>query len=173
MHGCYMYKPIHRLITSLRTLATPLVLWDNTISLCMVGQNDKRSSYTNLGAWSIQVEDQYLVIIDSTFKVVIYSLNMTKVTLLGALKYAQLKLYNIVLWQRLTHKVVIPGPLRWNHEETKESIRQQHLHSLIVWRQVTMRIITGVFIIPPPVISWWCQLVRCQWTWPRCETIRI
>lgn len=64
--------------------------------------------------------------------------------------------------QTLTHEVVVPGALSWNHEETKETIREQHLHLLVVGGQVAMGIIASVLVIATPLKTKRSQLVGCQ-----------
>ena len=62
----------------------------------------------------------------------------------------------------LTHEVVVPGALCWDHEETKETIREQHLHLLIVGRQVAMRVVTSVLVISSPLKAQRSQLVGSE-----------
>lgn len=61
-----------------------------------------------------------------------------------------------------THKVVVPGDLTRNHEESEETIREQHLHSLIVGRQITFRIVALVCVLSTPLVATWRQLVGCE-----------
>lgn len=61
-----------------------------------------------------------------------------------------------------THKVVVPGDLTRNHEESEETIREQHLHSLIVGRQITFRIVALVCVLSTPLVATWRQFVGCE-----------
>ena len=53
----------------------------------------------------------------------------------------------------LTHEIVIPGSLGWDHEEAQEPIRKKHLHLLIVGGQVAMGIVASVLVATPPLIT--------------------
>ena len=61
-----------------------------------------------------------------------------------------------------THEVVVPGALCWDHEETKETIGEQHLHLLIVGRQVAMRVVASVLVISSPLKAQRSQLVSSE-----------
>jgi len=50
----------------------------------------------------------------------------------------------------LTHKVVVPRALNRDHEVAKKSVRQKHLHSLIVRWQITFRIVSAIGILSSP-----------------------
>lgn len=62
----------------------------------------------------------------------------------------------------LTHEVVVPGALRWHHEEAKEAVRQQHLHPLVVGRQVALGVVALVRVLPAPLVAAGSQLVGRQ-----------
>ena len=70
----------------------------------------------------------------------------------------------------LTHEVIVPGALSGNHEESQESVRKKHLNLLIVRGQVTVRVVTSVFVLTTPVITRGGELVRCQGAGTRRET---
>lgn len=64
--------------------------------------------------------------------------------------------------ETLTHKVEVPRALGWDHEETKETVREQHLHLLIVGGEVAMGIVASVLVIAAPLKPERSQLVGCQ-----------
>lgn len=51
---------------------------------------------------------------------------------------------------KLTHKVVISAPLTMHHEVSEEAIREQHLHSLVVARQVAFKVVPAVRVASAP-----------------------
>jgi len=61
-----------------------------------------------------------------------------------------------------THKVVVPARLCRNHEESQEAITEQHLHTLIVGGEVTLRVVACVLVLSPPLIARGSQLVGCE-----------
>lgn len=71
---------------------------------------------------------------------------------------------------QLTHEVVIPGPLRWDHEEAEEAIRQQHLHPLVMGWQVALGVVPFVRVLPAPLVAAWGQFVGCQRARAWCKT---
>lgn len=75
------------------------------------------------------------------------------------------------LWL-LTHKVIVPGNLTGHHEEAQEPIRQQHLHSLIVGRQVAFGVVALVRVLSAPLVAAGRQLVRCERARARGEAER-
>ena len=54
---------------------------------------------------------------------------------------------------RLTHEVIVPRPLSWHHEESKEAIGEKHLYLLIVGGQVAMRVVSRVLVVPAPLVA--------------------
>lgn len=70
----------------------------------------------------------------------------------------------------LTHEVVVPGNLARHHEEAKETVRQEHLYSFVVRRQVTFGVITLICVLPTPLIPTRSQLVCRQRAGTRGET---
>ena len=52
-----------------------------------------------------------------------------------------------------THEVVIPRALRWHHKEAQKSIREQHLHTLIMTRQVAFGVIALIRVLSTPFIA--------------------
>lgn len=72
----------------------------------------------------------------------------------------------------LTHEVEVPRALGGNHKESKETIRQQHLHFLVVRREVTPGIVPSVLVVPTPVVTRGGQFVGRQGTRTRSETER-
>lgn len=63
---------------------------------------------------------------------------------------------------RLTHEVVVPGHLPGHHEEAQEAVREQHLHSLIVGRQVAFGVVAFVRVLSAPLVATGRQLVGCE-----------
>lgn len=72
----------------------------------------------------------------------------------------------------LTHKVIIPRALSWDHKETQKSIREQHLDLLIVRWQVTMWVVASVFVVATPLIAKRSQLVGSKGAGARGEAGR-
>lgn len=72
----------------------------------------------------------------------------------------------------LTHEVVVPGSLRWNHEEAEEAIREQHLHPLVVGWQVALGVVPFVRVLPAPLVAARGQFVGCQGAGARGKTER-
>ena len=62
----------------------------------------------------------------------------------------------------LTHEIVIPGTLGRDHEESQETVRQEHLHLLVVGGQVPVGIVARVLVVPSPLVARGCQFVRRQ-----------
>ena len=62
----------------------------------------------------------------------------------------------------LTHEVVVPGALCWDHEEPEEAIREQHLHLLVVGGQVAVRVVARVLVVAAPLKAERSQLVGRQ-----------
>lgn len=62
----------------------------------------------------------------------------------------------------LTHEVEVPGPLRWDHEEAQEPIREQHLDPFVVGRHISLGVVALVCVLPAPVITTGSQLVGRQ-----------
>jgi len=60
---------------------------------------------------------------------------------------------------RLTHEIEVPRPLSRHHEEAKESIRQQHLHFLVMRGEVATWVVPCIFIVASPFEARWCQFV--------------
>ena len=73
---------------------------------------------------------------------------------------------------QLTHEVVVPGPLRWDHEEAEEAIREQHLHALVMGWQVALGVVPLVRVLPAPLVAARGQLVGRQRAGARCKTGR-
>lgn len=72
----------------------------------------------------------------------------------------------------LTHKVVVPGHLTRNHEEAQEAVREQHLHPLVVGRQVAFGVVALVCVLPAPLIAAGGELVRGERAGARGEAGR-
>ena len=70
----------------------------------------------------------------------------------------------------LTHEVVVPGALGRHHEEAEEAIGQQHLHLLVVGRQVAARVVARVLVVAAPVVTGRRQFVGGQRARARRET---
>ena len=77
---------------------------------------------------------------------------------------------SIILYA-LTHEVVVPGSLGRRHEETEEAVGQQHLHALVVGRQVALGVVTRVRVLTSPLPACWGQLVGRQRAGTGCETV--
>lgn len=71
-----------------------------------------------------------------------------------------------------THEVEVPGPLRWDHEEAQEPIREQHLDPLVVGGHVSLGVVALVCVLPAPVITTGSQLVGRQGAGSGCEAGR-
>lgn len=71
---------------------------------------------------------------------------------------------------QLTHEVVVPGALCWDHEEAEEAVGQEHLHPLIVGGEVTLGIVPFVRVLPAPLVPARGQFVGCQRAGARGET---
>ena len=62
-------------------------------------------------------------------------------------KFFRVGQMQIVLHLRIVpyaHKVVVPRSGGWHHEEAQKLIRQQHLHTLVVGRQITFGIVASI-----------------------------
>ena len=62
------------------------------------------------------------------------------------------------------HEVVVPGPLRRDHEEAEESVGQEHLDFLVVARQVALRVVALVGVVLAPLEAAGGQFVGRQRT---------
>ena len=69
---------------------------------------------------------------------------------------------SLVCKYTLTHKVVVPGALCWDHEEAEETVREQHLHLLIVGGKVAVRVVASVLVVPSPLKAQRSQLVGSE-----------
>lgn len=74
--------------------------------------------------------------------------------------------------RQLTHEVVVPGPLCWDHEEAEEAIGQQHLHPLVMGGQVALGVVPFVRVLPAPLVATGGQFVGCQRAGTRRKTER-
>ena len=70
------------------------------------------------------------------------------------------------------HEVVVPGALQRRHEEAEEAVTQQHLHLLVVRRQVAFRVVSRVFVLATPVEATRRQLVSSERTRARSEAAK-
>lgn len=50
-----------------------------------------------------------------------------------------------------THKVVVPRALRGYHEKPKELVRKEHLHALVMGRQVSFGVVASVCVLFAPI----------------------
>lgn len=48
------------------------------------------------------------------------------------------------------------------HVESKEAVAKKHLDLLVVSWEISMWVASGVLVATAPLITTWCQLVRCQ-----------
>lgn len=71
---------------------------------------------------------------------------------------------------QLTHEVVVPGALCWDHEEAEEAVGQEHLHPLVVGGEVTLGVVALVRVLPAPLVPTGGQFVGCQRAGARGET---
>ena len=72
-----------------------------------------------------------------------------------------------------THEVVVPRTLSRHHEKRQESIREEHLHLLVVGGEVAVGVVPRVFVAAAPVIARGRELVGSQGAGPRSETAHV
>ena len=69
-------------------------------------------------------------------------------------------------------EIVVPAANIWHHVEAHEPVTEQHLHLLIVRRQVACWV-AAVLVLPAPLIPSWGELVGCQgaatWSEAACD----
>lgn len=70
------------------------------------------------------------------------------------------------------HEVVVPRSLRRHHEEAQELVRQEHLDTLVVRREITLGVVASVRVLLAPLETAWRQLVGHQGAGARRETAR-
>ena len=70
----------------------------------------------------------------------------------------------------LTHEVVVPGADGGRHEEAEEAVREQHLHALVVGRQVALGLVATVPVALAPLEAGRGEFVGRQRTRPGRET---
>ena len=71
----------------------------------------------------------------------------------------------VVLHRRLVshaHEVVVPRTLRWNHEESEETIGEKHLNFLVVAGKVALGVVAFVGVVLAPLEPARCQFVGGQ-----------
>ena len=61
-----------------------------------------------------------------------------------------------------SHEVVVPRAVVGHHVEAHEAVRQQHLHLLVVSREVPVRVGAVVLVLAAPLIALRGELVGCE-----------
>ena len=68
-----------------------------------------------------------------------------------------------------SHEVVVPGPLRRDHEKAEEPVGQEHLDFLVVAREVALRVVAFVGVVLAPLEAAGGKFVGSQRTRSRGE----